>query len=108
MFTITSDYCRRTDRRTRYSITLAALKDERGEIISEFFFSNNNEGISTLVKTASYYGKCTAVLESTANMWIRIHDTLEENGIDTILANPYKIKIIAEVYHIGQAIVTKT
>ena len=74
----------------------AALKDERGEIIREFFFSNNNEGISTLIKTASYYGKCTAVLESTANMWIRIHDTLEENGIDTVLANPYKTKIISE------------
>jgi transposase len=74
----------------------AALKDERGEIISELFFSNNNEGISTLVKTASYYGKCTAVLESTANMWIRIHDTFEENGTDTILTNPYKTKIIAE------------
>jgi len=29
-------------------------------------------------------------------MWIRIHDTLEENGIDTIFANPYKTKIIAE------------
>jgi transposase len=29
-------------------------------------------------------------------MWIRIHDTLEENGINTILANPYKTKIIAE------------
>src|SRR5262249_29750840 len=29
-------------------------------------------------------------------MWIRIHDTLEENGIDTVLANPYKTKIIAE------------
>ncbi len=26
---------------------------------------------------------------------MRIHDTLEENGIDTILANPYKTKIIA-------------
>ena len=74
----------------------AALKDERGEIISEFFFTNNKEGISTLIKTASYYGKCTAILESTANMWIRIHHTLEENGIDTILANPYKTKIIAE------------
>ena len=36
------------------------------------------------------------VLESTGNTWIRIHATLEENGIDTILANPYKTKIIAE------------
>jgi transposase len=66
----------------------AALKDERGDIIREFFFSNNNEGISTLIRSASHYGKCTAVLESTGNMWIRIHDT--------ILANPYKTKIIAE------------
>ena len=74
----------------------AALKDERGDIIREFFFSNNNEGISALVQSASHHGKCTAVVESTGNMWIRIHDTLEENGIDTILANPYKTKIIAE------------
>ena len=29
-------------------------------------------------------------------MWMRIHDTLEENEIDTILANPYKTRIIAE------------
>jgi hypothetical protein len=27
---------------------------------------------------------------------MRIHGTLEENGIDTILANPYKTRIIAE------------
>jgi len=58
----------------------AALKDERGDIIREFF-SNNNEGISALIQSASRYGKCTAVLESTGNMWIRIHDTLEENGV---------------------------
>ena len=29
-------------------------------------------------------------------MWMRIHDILEENGIDTMLANPYKTKIMAE------------
>ena len=72
----------------------AALKDERGDIIREFFFSNNNEGIS--IQSVSHYGKCTAVVESTDNMWIIIHDTLEENGIDIILANPYRTKIIAE------------
>lgn len=32
----------------------------------------------------------------TGNMWMRIHDTLEDNGIDTILANTYKTKIIAQ------------
>jgi transposase len=66
-------------------------------IINREFFSNNNEGISTLVRSPSHYGKCAAVLESTGNSWIRIHDTLEKNGIDTILANPYKTKIIAEI-----------
>jgi transposase len=59
----------------------AALKDERGDIIREFFFSNNNEGISTLIQSASHYGKCTAVLKSTGNMWVRIHDTLEHGEI---------------------------
>jgi transposase len=73
-----------------------ALKGERGNIIREFFFSNSNEEISALIRSASHYGKCTAVLESIGNMWIRIDDTLEENGIYTILANPYKTKIIAE------------
>jgi hypothetical protein len=29
-------------------------------------------------------------------MWIRIHDRLEDNGINTVLANPYKTQIIAE------------
>jgi transposase len=29
-------------------------------------------------------------------MWMRIHDTLEDNGIDTVLANPYRTKIIAQ------------
>jgi transposase len=43
----------------------AALKDERGDIIREFFFSNNNEGISALIQSASHYGKCAAVVEST-------------------------------------------
>jgi transposase len=52
--------------------------------------------IHNLLSRIQSHGKCVAVLESTGNMWMRIHDTLEENGIDTKLANPYKTKIIAE------------
>jgi transposase len=70
------------------------------EIQDEFFFGNDVNGISNLlsrVKTNETRSTTTqAVLESTGNMWMRIHDTLEENGIDTVLANPYKTKIIAE------------
>jgi predicted NBD/HSP70 family sugar kinase len=40
----------------------AALKDERGNIIREFFFSNNNEGISALIQSASHFGKLWLVI----------------------------------------------
>jgi transposase len=75
-----------------------ALKDDKGKILDEFFFGNNSQGILELIKRTQNYRtkKCNAVLESTGNMWMRIHYTLEDNGIDTILANPYKTKIIAQ------------
>ena len=76
----------------------AALKDDRGRILDEFFFGNNSHEILELIKRIHNHGtkKCNAVLESTGNMWMRIHDTLEDNGIDTVLANPYRTKIIAQ------------
>jgi transposase len=76
----------------------AALKDNRGKILDEFFFSNNSDEIIKMIKRIHNRGtkKCNAVLESTGNMWMRIHDTLEDNGIDTILANTFKTKIIAQ------------
>ena len=82
----------------------AALKDDKGNILDEFFFGNDANGISNLIsrvkiKTTHYATTTTtiqAVRESTGNMWMRIHDTLEENWSDITLANPYKTKIIAE------------
>jgi len=38
----------------------------------------------------SYNEEAIAVVESTGNYWISIHDMLEENGINTLLANPIK------------------
>ena len=80
----------------------SAIKDDRGKILDEFFFGNDKNGIDNLLsriqanETSHTITTTQAVLESTGNMWMRIHDTLEENGIDTVLANPYKTKIIAE------------
>jgi len=76
----------------------AALKDDKGKILNEFFFGNDKQGIRDLLSKipSKEIGPTQAVLESTGNMWMRIHDTLEDNGIDTILANPYKTRIIAE------------
>jgi len=74
----------------------ASIKDERGAVLSEFFFSNDRAGIQCLLSEASRHGEARAVVESTGNMWIRIHDVLEENGIDTVLAHPLKTRMIAE------------
>jgi transposase len=74
----------------------AEIKDRNGHTLNEFLFSNDKYGINKLTKIVSGYGKYEAVVESTANMWIRIHDTLEDDGINTVLANPSKTKIIAE------------
>src|SRR6185312_17430453 len=77
----------------------AAIKNDKGNILDEFFFGNDENGIHNLIsriqinKTRS---TIQTVLVSTGNMWMLIHDALEENGIDTLLANPYKTKIIAE------------
>ena len=77
----------------------AAIKDDNGMLLDEFFFGNDGNGIHNLLSRIRSLGECStirAVLESTGNMWMRIHDTLEYNGVDTVLANPYKTKIIAE------------
>ena len=74
----------------------AAIKDDKGKVLDEFFFGNDKNGICNLLSRIQPQGKCVAVLESTGNMWMRIHDTLEDNGIDIVLANPYKTRIIAE------------
>ena len=72
----------------------AAIKDRTEQTLNEFFFSDDKDGINKLTKIVSGFGKCEAVVESTANMWIRIHDTLEDNGINTVLANPIVKKLI--------------
>ncbi len=39
---------------------------------------------------------CIAVVESTANMWIKTYKALDQAGIQTKLANPFKTRVIAE------------
>ena len=77
-------------------ICRASIKDRHGRILHELSFSNDAAGIKSLLSTASRYGKARAVVESTGNMWMRIHDTLEDYGVETVLANPVKTKVIAQ------------
>lgn len=50
-----------------------------------------------LIEHIKIYGEeAVAVVESTANYWIRIYDTLEENGTNTLLANPIEVKAVVK------------
>lgn len=79
---------------------IAALKlNNSRDVLERFTFENDTEGINRFVEhiKKEYQSQdVRAVCESTANYWIRLHDTLEENGINTILANPAKTKVIAQ------------
>jgi transposase len=72
----------------------ACIMDMHGGIIDEFRFTNNGEGIKGLLDRAGD-GECKGVVESTGNLWLRIYETLEENGVEVKLANPAKTKAIA-------------
>jgi transposase len=48
------------------------------------------------MKLLTFRDDVRAVVESTGNLWIQIHDILEKYGIEVSLSNPYKTRLIAE------------
>lgn len=71
----------------------AAIMNEKGTLENEFFFENNNKGITSLLSTLNAQDK--VVMESTGNLWLNIYDTLDQRNIKVVLANPLKTKAIA-------------
>ena len=76
----------------------ATLKRDSKRIVEQTSFCNNNYGINQFIQhiKGCYKEDAIAVCESTGNYWIRLHDTLEDNGINTLLANSLKTKVIAQ------------
>src|SRR5208337_81564 len=75
----------------------ATLMSEQGQIMHELRFDNNSEGATSLVDLAkSVDPHVKAVLEPSANFWIRVYDKLEDEGVDVKLSNPLRTKAIAE------------
>jgi len=75
----------------------AAVLDEDGSILDELRFPNDAKGVEEFAgKLTSFRDEVRAVVESTGNLWIQIHDRLEEHGVDVALSNPSKTKIISE------------
>ena len=74
----------------------ACLTDEEGSIKIELTYRNTRTGITELAEVLSENGKCTAVVESTGNLWLKTYEVLEGNGVTVKLANPLKTRAIAE------------
>ena len=74
-----------------------AVLDEDGELLDEIRFRNDAEGIEDFaMKLTTFRDEVKAVVESTGNLWIQIHDRLEAHGFNVALSNPYKTRLIAE------------
>jgi transposase len=71
------------------------IKDRDGDILRELKFPNNSYGTDKLLEVIEGR-EVKAVIESTGNMWLRLYLSLEEAGVDVVLANPKKTKAIAE------------
>ena len=75
----------------------AAVYDDEGELLDQIRFFNKKEEIKDFaMKLLTFRDDVKAVVESTGNLWIQIHDILEKYGIEVSLSNPYKTRLIAE------------
>jgi transposase len=73
-----------------------ALMTEKGTILDELSYENNQQGLNILIEKLQPHGEAKAVLESTGNFWLKTYEALEAAGIKTTLSNPLKTRAIAE------------
>jgi len=75
----------------------AAMVNDEGELVDEFSFMNSKGGIEDfMMKIEAFKDRMLVVVESTANLWMRLYDSLDEQGIKVVLSNPSKTRLIAE------------
>jgi transposase len=69
-------------------------------VLDRFQTSNDEQGIASLLRRLEPHVKSgftvKGAIESTGNLWIKIYEALERNGVDISLANPLKTRAIAE------------
>ena len=71
--------------------------DRNGTVLEETRYENTYATATTFArKTRREYGKCQAVCESTGNLWIKTYEAFEDRGIPIELANPMKVRAMAE------------
>jgi transposase len=78
---------------------VATVKGEARLVLMEEKFQRTTLGITSFTERVmrEYPDReYRALVESTGNYWIRVHDVLESIGVDTLVAHPAKTKLIAE------------
>ena len=60
----------------------AAFIDGNGEVVEEFSFSNDFDGIERFVSQLSLGDR--VVMESTGNLWVNLYEALEESGVSAL------------------------
>ena len=71
--------------------------DQNGTVLEETGYENTYAAATAFARKARReYGKCQAVCESTGNLWIKTYEAFEDRGIPIELANPMKVRAIAE------------
>ena len=104
---IVGDSDNNRDTNVRYYVSIdigkkncvACVTDKDGSIVEETKYGNTLSeacGFAQHIDRQYDSTNCIAVVESTANMWIKTYKALEQNRIHTKLANPFKTRVIAE------------
>ena len=73
-----------------------AMMDDAGRIVREDRFPNTGEGIRSFVSGLVGCDDVRVVMESTGSLWVKLYDVVEEHGLEVVLSNPYKTRLIAE------------
>ena len=76
---------------------IVCAMDRNGTVLEETGYENTYAVADAFARKARReYGKCQAACESTGNLWIRTYEAFEDRGIPIELANPMKVRAIAE------------
>lgn len=76
---------------------VTCVMGEDGSILDSGSYPNTIFDASNYARqTIEKYGECKGVVESTGNMCMKTYEAFESNGVEVKLANPVKIRAIAE------------
>ena len=74
-------------------VCAVCVMDKDGDILYEGKYPNTRAAAGELAVTILDRYDCSAVCESTGNMWIKTYETFERHGIPMVLANPLRLKM---------------